>query len=229
MSAVNPLQSRQEVFFRALGEDGAPAGLRGKFDVYRHAYFERIRASIEEDYPRLFTWLAPIDAEAVTRDLLARNHPHSWTLAEASLPVRESAEVLLRQAGRDGDWTEARLRADLDEAEGLASWLKEYPEPRGDRAHWVSDFAEEKLRLALTKTWCVAGDRVFWRGENGVEETAQEEFAEFSAFFPLVADPIGFSRFSEAATAVADDSARIRRFLERGIAAGWLRLVPNES
>jgi hypothetical protein len=225
---VSELLHLQTEFFAALGgaADAEPAGVRGRFEIYRYAYFERIRASIEEDYPALFAFLGMIDAEAVTRDLLARNHPRSWTLAEASLPILASVEPLLLAAGRGDDIAEARRLAALDEAESLAAWLEEWPEAAGPRANLVAEFAAGRIRLARTKTWREAADRVFWRGEHGVGNASRAELAEFSAYFPLVIEPMTFAEFVEGVGSIGGDPTRVARFLERGAAAGWLRFVP---
>ncbi|MBS1963224.1 MAG: hypothetical protein JST04_13490 [Bdellovibrionales bacterium] len=224
------LRDRELEFFRALGtESDVPEGTRGRFEVYRYAYFERIRASVEEDYPELFEYLdslpeGAIDAEAVTRDLLVRNHPRSWTLAEASLPVMASVDALLPGPAFAEARREARRRAARDEAESLAGWVEEWPEAPGEKAARVSDFAAAKLRLARTKTWHLAEGTVYWRADSGVVSAELATFREFEALLPLVETPIAFAALVEHAEKLGDPK-RVTAFLQRGIAEGWLRLV----
>ena len=229
---VKTLSDDQIRFFEALGGEEAPAGLKGRFDIYRYAYFERIRAAIEEDYPALFEFLEAIedypggiDVETIARDLLARNHPHSWTLAEASLPILESVDALLAGPKWADARAEARRRANLDEAESYSAWLEEWPEPRSSKAGWVADFAAERLALVRTRTWRAAGEKVFWRSESGVREAASADFAKYASLLPLVEKPVLFSEFAMGA-ADGGEPGLISVFLERGIADGWLRIVP---
>ncbi len=233
MPRANRLADDQNHFFRALGQTGeGPAGLSGRFEIYRFAYFERIRASIEEDYPALFEFLEAIedfpggiDAEIVTRDLLVRNHPHSWTLAEASFPILESVDALLAGPRWIAARAEAKRLALLDEAESYSAWLEEWLEPKSEKAGWVAEFAAERLALARTKTWRVAGETIFWRSESGVRKAESADFTKYADFLPLVENPITFPEFAMRA-ADAGDPGIISIFLERGIAEGWLRLVP---
>ena len=218
-------------FFAALGASGEPPGLRGRFEIYRFAYFERIRASIEEDYPLLFEYLegledvpTELDAEGVTRDLLTRNHPGSWTLAEASLPVIHSVEALL-----DGDrWAatraEARRLAALDEAESLAGWLAEWPEPELEKSRRVEAFATGHLHLVRTKTWREAGDRTFWRSDLGVRSEISDHFQRFTEFQAWIAAPTSYADFLARATRNGE-SDLVSEFLRCGISEGWLRFV----
>ena len=234
MSHGESLSEGQCGFFGALGGGAeVPVGLRGRFDVYRYAYFERIRESIEDDYPRLFSYLETlgefpgrIDSERVTRDLLARNHPHSWTLAEASLPVLESVEAILAGPSWSDARVEARRKAEQDEAESFAGWLEEWPEPRSSKNTWVSEFAKGNLALARSTTWRVAGDRVYWRNERGVQEADISRFSKFEAFLPLVVMPIAFLDLTTETTATSEPRT-LSLFIEEGISEGWLRLVPR--
>jgi hypothetical protein len=235
MSRANRMADDQAVFFQALVGAVTPAGLKGRFEIYRYAYFERIRGSIEEDYPSLFEFLEAIedfpggiDSEVVTHDLLIRNHPRSWTLAEASVPILESVEALL--AGPK--WTLARAEAKrlalLDESESYSAWLEEWPEPKSAKSGWVAEFAAERLSLVRTKTWREAGETIFWRNDSGVQRAVGADFAKYAALLPLVEIPILFPEFALRA-ADAGEPGLISVFLERGIAEGWLKLVPMAS
>lgn len=230
MSRSENLLRLQCNFFQALSVAGEPSEVRGRFGIYRYAYFERIRASIEEDFPMLFEYLNTLSefpggltAEQVTRDLLERNHPASWTLAEASLPVMASIEALLAGSRWANELGEARRLAALDEAEGLSAWLEEWPEPKSPRSKWISEFAAGELLLARTKTWCPAGDKVFWRSEKGSRSETFTTFSEFFDLFPLVELPVKFSAFSHAAENF--EPAKVSIFFQRGIAEGWLRFT----
>jgi hypothetical protein len=226
------LAKAEAEFFSALSEDGGiPEGLRGRFEIYRYAYFERIRGSIEEDYPTLFEYLESVvdqtdglDTEKLTRDLLARNHPSSWTLAEAGLSIRASLDSLLSGSELGPIRKEALRLADADEAESLASWLEEWPETKVDRKKWVSEFTEGRLRLARTKTWRETEDRIYWRNEGGVRSEAKIDFSAFAGLLGLVSDPIPFSTLGEQGGAVASPEV-LSDFLRCGIGEGRLRFV----
>ena len=230
------LLDQQTEFFRSLAEDGeTPAEVRGRIGIYRYAYFERIRASIEEDFPELFEYLAAvdaipggIDAETVTRELLEHHHPKSWTLAEASLPVIAALESLLAAPVPEPIRMEAVRLAREDEADALASWLEEWPDATVALKDRVATFASGGLRLARTRTWRVAGDRIFWRSDSGVQCADAESFREFEGLFPLVETPVGFAAFAETASEAAVPEA-ITDFLRRGVSEGWLRFVAAET
>jgi hypothetical protein len=230
---MRSLREAQSEFFRALDREEPKAeGLRGRFEIYQYAYFERIRGSIAEDFPELFEYLeavtglpAGVDSEGLTRDLLNWNHPGSWTLAEASIPIRESVLRLLDAPRFAAVREECFRRIALDEAGGLASWLEEWPDPAGNRTVHAGEFAADRLRLARTQTWRQAGERVFWRSERGVRTVALEDFQSFLPLFPFVETPILFSAFAERAGSVVDPAV-LTAFLQRGVAEGWLRLTP---
>jgi hypothetical protein len=227
------LLEQQTLFFETLSSEGeTPAEIRGRIGIYRYAYFERIRSSIEEDFPMLFEYLSEIpggiDAEALTRDLLARNHPHSWTLAEASLPVFESLEALLAGAEFNDTREECFRLARLDEAEAMASWLEEWPESKVPANGRVGKFAEGALLLVRTKTLRATPERVFWRTDRGVESAPSESFERFQALLATVESPIGFEAFGEGVASIAEPEA-ITLFLKTGISEGWLLLVDSVS
>ena len=228
MSSDKRLIDDQRDFFRALGAAKDFAAVRGPFEIYRYAYIERIRESIAEDFPRLFAYLErpeiALDSETVARALVEREHPTSWTIAEASLPVASVVRSVLRERGHRDFGAEASRLAAVDEAESFAAWLEEWPEPRSKREGWVAEFAADSLGIARTKTWREADSLVFWRGDNGVEQAALSEFSAFAELWPLVETPIKLSALARRAETAAEP-ATISNFIRRGIAEGWLKLT----
>lgn len=226
------LQTDQALFFKALGEEGKdPQGVRGLFEIYRYAYFERIRASIEEDYPLVFEYLETVvgrtdglDSAKLTREILSRRHPSSWSLGEASLPVPDTLRALLDQPNLSDLRTEVLRLAELDTAETLASWLEDWPDPSGKGEDRVERFARGELSIVRTKTWKVADRKVFWRSDSGVQSADLDRLQKFSGLFGLVAEPISFASFSERSVHSSDEEL-IGEFMRLGMAEGWLRFV----
>lgn len=225
------LHQRQLDFFRALNGAEDLSGVRGDMEVYRYAFFERIRASIEEDFPRLFGFLAelasPIGSEAITRALLSAYPPVSWTLAEASQSVIPTLARIYPALDFE-IFQEATSRARLDEAENEAAWVEEWFEPNSPKATWVDRFGRGELALVRSKTWRVAGSKVFWRSHAGVQEKPKADFTDREELLSIVLAPTLVTAFVEAVPEHVGPP-RIQRFLSEGIGEGWLRLTEPEA
>lgn len=206
------LREQQFAFMEGLWNFRA----KGEFEVYHYAVFERLRSSIEEDYPRLMEELDR-RGESRTRfiqELLHFVPPASWTLAEAGSGVRA---FLLSV-----DDIEALRFAELDEAENEAAWCEDWPEAPGIPEEKFRAFSEGRLRVVRTKTWRVEGGTVFWRGTEGLSE--QEGLPPLLELFTR---PMDISELEKVCEHAELSPTEVTDLLRDGIARGWLVLTPN--
>lgn len=223
------LRELQGQFFAALSTEEDSNIVKGRIDVYRYAYFERIRASLAEDFPRLFHFLSglhpAIHSEEVTKVVLERHHPTSWTLADAGAGLIPAVEMLCPPIAQN----EARRFAEMDAAENEASWAAEWATAEGTNQEQIAAFAVGELRIALSKTWREAADTVFWRTSSGVQERRSDEFSSRRASLKLMTFPMTLAELSAAGAAIAISDDELSATIQNGIAEGWLCLTKESS
>ncbi len=225
------LRELQNQFFAALSTDDESIIetriVKGRIDVYRYAYFERIRASLAEDFPRLFHFFEgldpPISSEAVTTEVLAKSHPNSWTLADAGGGVLAAVDALCPQSAR----LEARKFAQADAAENEACWVAEWASGAGTNQEKIAAFASGDLRIALSKTWREAAESVYWRTSTGPQDRPSDEFTPYRASLKLMMVPMTLAELSEVCATNAISDQELSETIGNGIAEGWLCLTSD--
>ncbi len=216
------LREEQEKFLNAIWEfrpdelpGDAPKGVSGRFSAYTYSVFERIRASIEEDYPRLFEWIEERNEspENWVRDLLRTKPPNSWTLAEAAVGMKFYLES-------KGEFEALRL-ALLDEAENESAWCEEWNETRGAPTEKMNSFLSGSACIVRTRTLRKVGEVSYFRGSEGVQE-----FLIPNAFRDLFQVPTRVDELEAVFAKVNEAPEVVQKWIQESITNGYLVLTP---